>query len=264
MSLKVHQLLKPTQEIEDYLRKDIPFNGLPLYDLTLAWDACDWLIARSQLGLEGCLIVYKGDQGIFTFFTRGSKRAVLQLVTQMSYPSIFAIIPQNHKSIVEEHYHFLSEGKISLMSIEKSQFQLPKVHTAERLTSDNLEEVDNFYKTTTAGAWNPTQLNIGPFYAIREGIQIVSICGVIGVYSKRPGVAVIGNLATSPRYRGQGYGTSVLVAVINELFKTYRYVTLMVDTENHNAIRIYNRLGFNLHNILDIGVCQRREIGPRE
>lgn len=259
MPLKVQQLSKPIQELEDYLRRDMPLNGLPLYDLTLAWDTCDWFLVRSQSRLEGCLIVYKGGRGMYSFFTRGSSEAVRHLVTQMPHSSIFAIIPQNHKSVVEESYQFLSEGNFLLMCIEQPQYQLPELHPVERLTLTNLEEIDKFYQTTTAGAWNPVQLDLGSFYGIRDGASIVSICGVIGVYAKSPGVAVIGNLVTLPKYQGRGYGTSVLCAVINELFSTYRYVTLMVESDNHNAIRIYERLGFTPHETLVIGVCQRRD-----
>ena len=118
-------------------------------------------------------------------------------------------------------------------------------------------EVDKFYETTSAGAWNPIQLDIGPFHGIRDQNTLVSICGTLGVYHASPGVAVIGNLVTLPAYQNRGFGTSVLCAVIKDLFKYYQIVTLMVDSKNHAAIRIYKRLGFNIHSSLAIGVCQR-------
>ncbi len=259
MTIKVQPLTTPTKEMEDYLRQDIPLNGLPLYDLTLAWDSSEWFIAQEHGKLLGCLIIYTGGRGMFSFFTRGSSDIVDKLVTTMPYPTVFAIIPQDHRPIVNSHYQFLSQGTFLLMNLEESRCQMSKLHETIRLTSMDLPEVDKFYSTTSAGAWNPAQLDIGPFYGIRDHKKIVSICGTIGVYHARPGVAVIGNLVTLPAYQNQGYGTSVLCAVIRELFDNYQYVTLMVDADNREAIRIYERLGFLVHCKLDIGVCQRRE-----
>ena len=48
MTLTIQRLTKPTQDIEDFLRQDIPLNGLPLYDLTLAWDLAEWYIVKED------------------------------------------------------------------------------------------------------------------------------------------------------------------------------------------------------------------------
>jgi ribosomal protein S18 acetylase RimI-like enzyme len=259
MSIDVHQLLEPSTEVEDYLRKDLPFNGLPLYDLTLAWDASTWFIARSQRKLVGCLIVYEGGRGLYpSFFTRGDSTAVDLLVASISYPTLFAIVPQSHVPLVEKYYQFLSHGEFLLMNLKEFNYQLPKKPTTERLTSEALNEVDAFYRATMAGAWSPVQLDIGPFYGIREQGKLISICGTIGVYHRNPGVSVIGNLVTLPAYQNRGYGTSVLCSVINDLSDDYRYITLMVDSNNPRAIHIYERLGFIVHTKLAIGLCQRR------
>ncbi len=257
MSIDVQPLTSPTEEIEEYLRKDIPLNGLLLYDLTLAWDSSMWYIIRENQKLTGCLVIYTGGQGMYSFFTRGNPRAVNQLVANLAHPVIFAIIPQAHKPIVDKYYEFLTESEFLLMRLEQSNCELVSSQNAIRLTDEDVEEVDAFFQTTTAGAWNPKQMTIGPFYGIREQTKLVSICGTIGVYNTSPGVSVIGNLVTLSQYQNRGYGTSVLCAVIRELFDNYRYVTLMVDSENRGAIRIYERLGFAVHSILDIGVCQR-------
>lgn len=259
LPIEVHPLLEPTKEVENYLRQDIPLNGLPLYDLTKAWDMSEWFIAREKDKLAGCLIIYTGGRGMYSFISRGSEKAVEELVASMAYPAIFAIIPTKHQAIVEKHYKFLSHGEFLLMGVEEPRCQMPKLHKTHRLTSADLDEVDAFYRSTAAGAWNPAQLDIGPFYGIRESNKLVSVCGTIGVYTASPGASVIGNLVTLPAYQNRGYGTSVLCAVIQDLFQKYRYVTLMVDSSNIGAIRIYERLGFTVLTRLAIGVCQRRE-----
>ena len=259
MPLEVQPLLEPTPEVENYLRQDIPLTGLPLYDLTMAWDMSEWALARDNGRLVGCLIIYTGGRGMYSFITRGTEEAVNKLVDHLPYPAIFAIIPTDHRAIVNKHYEFLTQGEFLLMSIEEPRCKMPQLHHTFRLTSADVDEVDSFYRTTTAGAWNPAQLDIGPFYGIREKDKLVSVCGTIGVYEASPGASVIGNLVTLPTFQNRGYGTSVLCSVIQDLFENYRYVTLMVESENHNAIRIYERLGFTVLTKLAMGVCQRRE-----
>lgn len=259
MTLTIQRLTEPTQDIENFLRQDISLNGLPLYDLTLAWDLTEWFIAKEDNEIQGCLIIYKGGRGMGSFFTRGTHDAVHHLVSQLSYPSVFAIIPETHVPIVEKEYQFLTQGKFLLMKVEPDLFNPPELLPTERLSTDDLDEVEQFYHVVPAGAWNPRQLDLGPFHGIRQDGVLVSVCGTIGVYKASPGVAVIGNLATLPRHQQRGYGTSVLCGVINDLFKHYHYVTLLVESDNINAIRIYERLGFTLHATFTIGVCQRIE-----
>jgi ribosomal protein S18 acetylase RimI-like enzyme len=225
----------------------------------MAWDMSEWFIARDKGKLAGCLIIYTGGRGMYSFITRGNEAAVEKLISSMPYPSIFAIIPTEHQVFVEKHYEFLSQGEFLLMGVEEPRCQIPRLHKTIRLTSDDLDEVDSFYRSTAAGAWNPAQLDFGPFYGIRESNKLVSVCGTIGVYTTSPGASVIGNLVTLPAHQNRGYGTSVLCAVIQDLFQEYRYVTLMVDSGNIGAIRIYERLGFTVLTRLAIGVCQRRE-----
>ncbi|MFX1300154.1 MAG: GNAT family N-acetyltransferase [Promethearchaeota archaeon] len=259
MTLTIRRLTEPTQDIEDFLRQDIPLNGLPLYDLTLAWDITEWFIAEDEKVIQGCLIIYKGGRGMVSFFTRGTLDAVHQLVDHLSYPSVFAILPENHVPVLEKHYQFLTHGKFLLMKLEPEQYNPPEILPTERLSANNLDEVDQFYQVTPAGAWNPRQLDIGPFHGVRQDNTLISVCGTLGVYKPSPGVAVIGNLATLPRYQQRGFGTSVLCGVINDLFQKYQYVTLLVESDNINAIRIYERLGFIHYATFTIGICQQIE-----
>lgn len=256
MDLSILQLEKPTKAVEEFLRQDIARNGLLLYNLTKAYNLCEWYVVYEKNILQGCLVVYKGGRGMDSFMTRGQPKAVQALIHKLSYPLIFTISPQHHIPLIKARYQFLNRGEFTLMHLIQSDYKPPLLQPAEALSPSDLSEVDVFYRDTVAGAWNPVQLSIGPFYCIRENGQIVSICGTIGVYHSKPGVAVIGNLLTLPGYQRRGYGTSVLCHVINDLFKTYQHVTLFVEADNEVAIRIYNRLGFRVHENFVIGVCQ--------
>jgi ribosomal protein S18 acetylase RimI-like enzyme len=259
MSLTIRRLFRPSDDIEEYLRRDIPLNGLPLYNLTLGWRYCDWYIAMEINEIQGCFIVYRGGQGLNTFLTRGTPEAVRQLVEFVSYRQLFALVPEDHLPFIEERYFIDSVGSLSLMVLDRDQYQPPEGQATERFSAAHANEIEQFYTQVPSDAFNPRQLEFGSFHGIREREKLVSVCGTIGYYPRHPGIGVIGNLVTLPGFTQHGYGTSVLVAVIQDLFEVCQYATLLVEPHNTEAIRIYERLGFKEYATFRIGNCGRRE-----
>ncbi len=58
-----------------------------------------------------------------------------------------------------------------------------------------------------------------------------------------PGVGFVAGVATAPAWRGRGYGQRVCRFVFDALVAVHGRVALMVDTDNHPAIAVYERLG---------------------
>ncbi|MHA2426553.1 MAG: GNAT family N-acetyltransferase [Candidatus Hermodarchaeia archaeon] len=259
MSLTIRRLFRPSEEIEEYLRQDIPLNGLPLYDLTLGWRYCDWYVALEQNDIQGCVIIYRGGRSLASFLTRGTPESVGQLAEHVSYERLFAIVPEYHLPFIEESYHIDLVGKLALMVVDRDQYKAPETQPTERLTTAHLEEVEQFYTQVPAGAYNPRQLEFGPFHGIRAKGRLVSICGTIAYYPRYPGIGVIGNLMTLPEFQHRGFGASVLDSVIQDLFEVCQYASLLVEPDNKDAVRIYDRMGFTEYTTFSMGSCERRE-----
>ncbi|MEU4410981.1 GNAT family N-acetyltransferase [Streptosporangium sp. NPDC023963] len=58
-----------------------------------------------------------------------------------------------------------------------------------------------------------------------------------------PPVGFLAGVATAPAVRGRGYGERVCRFALGELAAAHERVALMVDTDNHAAIALYERLG---------------------
>ncbi|GAA3128606.1 GNAT family N-acetyltransferase [Streptosporangium carneum] len=58
-----------------------------------------------------------------------------------------------------------------------------------------------------------------------------------------PEVGFVAGVATDPARRGRGYGRRVCAFVFGALVAAHGRVALMVDTDNHAAIAVYERLG---------------------
>ncbi|MHC4596471.1 MAG: GNAT family N-acetyltransferase [Planctomycetota bacterium] len=83
------------------------------------------------------------------------------------------------------------------------------------------------------------------YFGIRQSGELISAAGV-HVYSHRYQVATLGNIATHPKYRGKGYGTTVVAKVCKSLLCEIDHIGLNVKADNTSAIRCYERLGFQV------------------
>jgi len=257
--LTIRRLFRPSEEVEDYLREDIPLNGLPLYNLTLGWRYCDWYFAFDNNEIQGCFIVYHGGQGLANLLTRGTPESIGKLAEHVSYKRLFAIVPEYHLPFIEDSYEVSLIGTLTLMVVDRDNYRAPDSQPTDRLTPAHRSEVEQFYAQVPADAFNPRQLEFGSFHGIRVKRKLASVCGTIGYYPRHPGVAVIGNLVTLQEYQQQGFGASVLNSVLQDLFEVCQFATLLVEPDNTEAIRIYERLGFTEYADFAIGYCNRRE-----
>jgi predicted GNAT family acetyltransferase len=113
-----------------------------------------------------------------------------------------------------------------------------------RLSRTDLAEVTEFYQRSYPGNWfDPRMLETGQYFGLREQGALVSVAGV-HVYSPQYRVAALGNIATLPDCRGQGFARRVTAAVCRSLLSSVDYIGLNVKADNSPAIRCYQRLGF--------------------
>lgn len=119
--------------------------------------------------------------------------------------------------------------------------------------AEQAEEMDAFYHENVAEAWLPAHLAAGPYFCVRQNGQIVSAGGV---HFANPYIAQVGNMVTVPKYRRQGYGTGILMAIVGGLREGSRIISLGVVQDNEVAIRLYRRFGFRV--VRDIKVLETK------
>jgi ribosomal protein S18 acetylase RimI-like enzyme len=69
--------------------------------------------------------------------------------------------------------------------------------------------------------------------------------GFAGVNARFNEVCQVGGVYVLPKYRGQGYGYSIVQSHIERLFKKYTRIVLFVSTDNKRALRLYRNVGFS-------------------
>jgi RimJ/RimL family protein N-acetyltransferase len=111
----------------------------------------------------------------------------------------------------------------------------------ELVQQSELWKLDHFLKGNGALAWLPVQFESGPYYCVKLDGEIVSVAGVHFV---TPQVAQLGNIVTAWSYRGRGYATNNTYALASALHSLGVMVSLFVMEDNSQAVRIYEKIGF--------------------
>jgi ribosomal protein S18 acetylase RimI-like enzyme len=116
----------------------------------------------------------------------------------------------------------------------------------EWLDPSSLGEVLRFYRDAYPDHWfSPRMLETGLYVALRHDDRLACAAGV-HVFSKRHGVAALGNVATRPELRGRGLARRACAALLSRLESEASLVGLNVESTNEAAIRCYASLGFEV------------------
>ncbi|MGH2543519.1 MAG: GNAT family N-acetyltransferase, partial [Ardenticatenaceae bacterium] len=160
-------------------------------------------------------------------------------------PHFYTHLSPGISPVLEEWYRSHSHGMHYKMALT-GHGRLDSVDTSEVIPvalEDAAELASLYDKSYPGNVFDPRMLETGRFYGIRRDSTLVSVAG-IHVYSPRYRVAAIGNVATHPAWRGQGLGKAVCARLCIRLLDTVDHIGLNVKADNADAIRIYEKLGF--------------------
>ena len=122
--------------------------------------------------------------------------------------------------------------------------------TVEPLTAVHEQELSAFYEASAyregdlgGGFFDPYMLEIGPYFGVRDDGRLVA-AGGIHVRASCYRAAALGNIATTPEFRGRGFGTAITSAICETLREETEIIGLNVHSQNKIAQSCYERLGF--------------------
>jgi GNAT superfamily N-acetyltransferase len=239
--------LSDLNDVRARLERDRPWSAFALADLEPPYsNYADWFIPTDDP--HAIALLYRAF-GTPIVLCAGQSNEWPVLLRQMDEAlgdarEVHAVIKPEILSTVRSHYHVLEERPMLRMLFDESRFQPVRASAAERLGPSHLEEVRALFGDEPPAFFLPSTLEEGLYYGIREGDRLVTVAGT-HVVSRALSVAALGNIYTRPDRRGRGLGTAVTSAVTHELMRTgIATIVLNVLEDNHPAIRVYQRLGF--------------------
>jgi len=201
------------------------------------------LVMHAHTGLGPSLVALGAPQAV---------DAILRLHPGAFYT--FATFQIEHEAVAQRHFALSRRGVSLRLSVSRESFQLVE-GAARRLRGRDLADVDALQRSEGFGFHSAAALDDGMYYGVYHADRLVAMAGT-HVVAPGMGVAIVGNVVTHPRHRGQGYGTVATSAVTAALLETCPFVLLTVEETNEPALRVYQRLGYQQE-------CRLLESGAR-
>ncbi|NIP41863.1 MAG: GNAT family N-acetyltransferase [candidate division Zixibacteria bacterium] len=197
-------------------------------------------------------------------------QAVILLYTGLAQPTLLALsdnidplrelLSDIRSELPDKFYAHLSPGVIDVLKashsiaphgrhykmglVDRTKLGGIKNVYIKQFDESDLGGLRLFYYQAYPGNWfSARMLKTGHYYGVIRNGRIASVAGV-HVYSKEYKVAALGNIATHPDYRGNGFGRVVTAECCRRLLRTVDTIGLNVSIENKFAINIYENLGF--------------------
>jgi ribosomal protein S18 acetylase RimI-like enzyme len=203
----------------------------------------DWFVATGPQGRRG-LVVHSSSGLGRALFAEGDPVAVDAILSLHPGPRFtFGSVRPEHFRTLERYFVVLRRGMMTRMAISAETFS-PVEGEAVRLRGPDIAAVNRLYSTEGGPtSYTTAHLEEGVYYGVRVDGRLVAVAGT-HVVSEAEGVAVVGNVFTHPRYRGQGHSRIATSATTRELLQRCPLVVLTVETVNEPALRVYRRLGY--------------------
>lgn len=135
-------------------------------------------------------------------------------------------------------------GRVS-PSVEHSLVDLNISHVQEKLELVELAKPGPFRSRTP---------ELGSYLGIREAGQLVAMAGE---RLRLPGYTEISAVCTRPDRRGRRYASSLVSALIQKIIRRNETPFLHVRAENVDAIRVYEKLGFETRRAITIAIVKK-------
>jgi ribosomal protein S18 acetylase RimI-like enzyme len=219
----------------------------------------EWWRASCE-GREALVLHSRGGLGhaTFTLGETGALDALLR-VHPGSRQTFLTCEPQ-HLATVLRHFDLDQRQAMIRMQVTRDTFRPVTAPGIRRLRGVDFREINRLYRVDGVPSYySARQIDDAVYFGVEDDHRLVAVAGT-HVISLASQIAVVGNVYTHPRYRGQKLAQAATSAVTEHLLQTCREVVLSVDPSNAPAVTAYARIGYGEIARLVEGAAVRRDI----
>jgi ribosomal protein S18 acetylase RimI-like enzyme len=237
-------------QIYSYLKKQPELHAYCIGDLDdFFWPKTIWYALVQGDAIESLALVYTGMEKatLLAFYQNDADKTKELLLRIKAYlPQKFyahlspGLVEVFGKENVIKYYGL--DYKMALKSVAKDVDE----QNIRRLSVNDLEKLQNLYAQAYPNNWfDKRMLETGKYFGYFFDEKIVGVAG-IHVYSKQYKVAALGNIAVSNNYRGMKIANKLTSKLCFDLSKDVDYIGLNVKSDNVQAIKCYQNIGFEI------------------
>lgn len=231
-----------------YLRRAPYRNAIPLANVTQLRQSCDVVVAHSRGMIQGVASHYRDLPFLGVTFVAERGEILPKLLSALA-----ECVPAMHKTVIStvlpEHRAHQLAGCARIRSMEYEWQMVVEPETLKprdlpdvrRLHAGDLAAMQDLAHVCGLVAWRPEVLANGPAFGAFAGTRLVAMAAT---HFATTDVIEIGNVATHPHYRRQGFSSACISALARSCFGLAPRVYLLVLTNHVVAYDAYRRLGF--------------------
>lgn len=243
MELRVERVTAHDEGATAYLERDLVRNALDVWNLKNGIARYTLHACKDGGRIIAHLGLYKGEDAEYASLG-GSEEAVKNLLDLVPSKAVITVPPALGEVVVSR----TKPDKVypnDIMAVERGSERLGDIQHVRRLTVRDAARYSEF-----GSSFNVPKVNLR---RIRESLKerVVfgafsddSLVSIASLVAWLPRVSVVMGVETKDRFRRRGFGTSVVSDSIKEGMARSGSCTLFVRSDNHEAIRLYRRLGF--------------------
>lgn len=125
-----------------------------------------------------------------------------------------------------------------------------------KLTAADVPSMQKLADLTEPGPFRLRTIDLGDFYGIFDSDRLVAMAGQ---RLHLPHFVEVSAVCTHPDARGRGYARTLISVVVEEILQRGKVPFLHSLFDNHQAIRVYEALGFTLRRTLQLAVLKSEE-----
>jgi RimJ/RimL family protein N-acetyltransferase len=246
------ELISDSDKIEKFLMRDPAKKIYLIGDLDpFFFPRTKWFAMSNAHEIEELVMLYEGDVATTLLaFPDGEISNTVGLLENFAshlpqefYAHFGCGIMENLKSFRAEEYFgihlkMLLKGTGSLLHDRSENIRRLGVEDEESL-------LKLYYEHYPGNYFDKRMLETGKYFGYIEKGRLTGVAG-IHVYSPLKRVAALGNIVVAGDHRGKGICRELVSVLCNDLLKTVDVIGLNVFSENHAAIRCYERCGFEV------------------
>ncbi len=127
-------------------------------------------------------------------------------------------------------------------------------HTPENLNISHIDEMLALTELNKLGRFRKRAPELGSFLGLHQAGQLVAMAGE---GFRFPGYTEISAVCTHPDYRGHGFASSLVSALIQKIANRGEIPFLHVSTDNADAIHLYEKLGFKTRSLINFVIVKK-------
>jgi N-acetylglutamate synthase-like GNAT family acetyltransferase len=170
------------------------------------------------------------------------------------FPGAVTALALDAEPILPANWKMVHSGEMYQMICEAPAYADDKP-IFRTLTNADVPEMLALTKLTEPGPFLPRTIELGAYLGIFDAGYLVAMAGE---RLHLTGFTEISAVCTHPQYRGRGYGNALLSALISRITQRGETPILHVRTENLTAVRLYEKLGFQIRAQLHLAIIKSR------